>query len=389
MLLFALIFKANKQGNRLMNNLNYTYIWQQPDWTNWQFDLHTLSPLLTEAHYQQGLLLGRMLDLGMLEREQTNLQFLTESIVKSSEIEGEILNVQSVRSSLAKRLGIESGALPPTDRHVEGVVEMLLNAVTFYQEPLNKTRLFGWHAALFPTGYSGISKICVGQFRDDSEGAMQVVSGSYGREKVHFQAPPAECLETEITRFLNWINQEQSLDPFLKAAIAHLWFLTLHPFEDGNGRIARAIADMQLAKADSSRQRFYSLSAQIQQHRSSYYEMLEDTQKGLCNLTAWLSWFLQMIIEAIKSSHKTLDKVLVKNRYWQAWKNVELNERQRKVLNRLLDNFEGHLTNQKWASLTKVSRDTALRDINDLVEKGILQRTEKGGRSVAYVISPL
>ena len=360
------------------------YIWELDCWTDWQFDLNELSPLMTAVHYQQGLLLGRMLDLGMIAREQTNLQFLTDSIVKSSEIEGEMLNIQSVRSSLAKRLGIDIGVLQPVERHVEGVVEMLLDAVNHYQPPLTQERLFGWHAALFPTGYSGISKINVAQFRDDHDGAMQVISGSYGHTKVHFQAPPAERLPIEMKRFLDWVNQEQNMDPFLKVGIAHLWFLTLHPFEDGNGRIARAIADMLLAKADQCSQRFYSLSSQIQRQRAEYYDILERTQKGDSNITAWLKWFLLVLNQAILAAHNTLDAVLMKNRCWQQWGQFSLNERQRKVLNKLLDGFEGNLTNKKWAALTKVARDTALRDLTDLVEKGILKRAEKGGRSVYY-----
>lgn len=364
------------------------YIWQMDEWQQgeivWQFDLSRLLLQLNQVHYNQGLLLGRMLDIGLSEREQASLAALTSSIVKSSEIEGEILNVQSVRSSLARRLGIEIAGLSNVDRAVEGVVEMTLDAVEHFNQPLTLERLFAWHAALFPTGYSGMSKIKVACLRDDKEGEMQVVSGRMGKQKVHYQAPPADQLSYEMERFMAWINTEQKLDPFIKAGIAHLWFLTLHPFEDGNGRIARAIADCLLAKADQSAQRFYSLSAQIQQQRSSYYDILEQTQKGDLNITDWLEWFLNCLIQAMEQAQNTLQKVLIKNQYWQRWNQLALNERQIKVLNCLLDGFEGHLTNKKYAALTKISRDTALRDLTDLIEKQVLKRSEAGGRSVRY-----
>lgn len=366
--------------------MEYGYIWQQPNWHEWQFDLKELTPLLTQVHYQQGLLLGRMSELGFELGEQAMLQVLTQSVIKNSEIEGELLNPHSVRSSLARRLGIDIGAISPLDRSVEGVVEMSLDAVENYAMPLTLERLCAWHAALFPTGYSGMSKILVAQLRDDKNGAMQVVSGRVGRQKIHFQAPPAERLPQELQTFLAWCNDEQTMDPFIKAGIAHLWFLTLHPFEDGNGRIARAIADNLLAKAEGNGQRFYSLSAQIQQQRAEYYQILEQTQRAEKSLTEWLEWFLACLLNAIKNADHILAKVLQKNRYWQRWQGFSLNDRQRKVLNLLLDNFEGNLTNKKYAALTKVSRDTALRDLTDLVEKQILQRSEKGGRSVNYEI---
>ncbi|MDC2824841.1 mobile mystery protein B [Rodentibacter pneumotropicus] len=362
------------------------YIWQYENWTDWKYDLNRLLPLLNQAHYQQGLLLGRLFDIGFEQLEQINLQSLTQNVIKSSEIEGEVLNVQSVRSSLARRLGVEIGGLLPIDRGIEGIVEMTLDATTNFH-PLTLERLFAWHAALFPTGYSGISKIEVGALRSDKQGAMQVVSGKIGKQKVHFEAPPAEKLKDEISLFLDWLNGEEQIDPFIKSAVAHLWFLTLHPFEDGNGRIARAIADYLLAKAENNRLRFYSLSAQIQKVRSNYYEILENTQKGVSDITIWITWFIQNIIEAINTAQKTLDQVLLKNHYWQKWRDWNLNDRQRKVLNRLLDGFEGNLTNKKYATLTKVSRDTALRDLTDLVNKQILQ-VKGGGRSIYYEIAP-
>ena len=366
----------NKQG----------YIWQQENWTDWQYDAVAVTDLLSQAHYRQGLLLGRLWDIGLGERTAISLQTLSETVLKNSEIEGELLNAQSVRSSLARRLGIETGGVTPVDRVVEGVVEMTLDAVENYQTPLTLERLFGWHAALFPTGYSGMAKIHVAQFRDDREGAMQVISGRFGEPKIHFQAPPAEWLKSEMPLFLAWINDENGLDPFIKAAIAHLWFLTLHPFEDGNGRIARAIADYLLTKADNHGFRFYSLSGQIQKVRADYYDILEQTQKAEMSLTAWIRWFLQAVIDAMRNAQETLENVLIKNRYWRHWHAFSLNERQKKVLNRLLDHFEGKLTNKKYAALTKVSRDTALRDLTDLVEKRILQRAEGGGRSVSYTL---
>lgn len=365
------------------------YIWQRADWTKWQYDLTALTPLLTQVHYQQGLLLGHLQGIGLIEQDEISLQALTHSIVKSSEIEGEILNPQSVRSSLARRLGIDVESFTITDRSVEGVVEMMLDATEKANHPLSLARLFGWHAALFPTGYSGISKIRVAALRDDHEGAMQVVSGRIGHQKVHFEAPPAKHLKQEMDQFLQWVNSVENIDPFIKAAIAHLWFLTLHPFEDGNGRIGRAIADYLLTKADGKAQRFYSLSAQIQKERSDYYEILEQTQKGDMNITPWIAWFLQCLNKAIESAQEAFNQTLNKTRYWQQWRQFALNERQRKVLNRLLDGFEGKLTNKKYAALTKISRDTALRDLTDLLEKGILQRSESGGRSINYELVKL
>lgn len=360
------------------------YIWQKNNWKTWAYQTDALHDLLKQIYHQQGLLLGRVQELGFDLRQQASLNMLTQDVVKSSEIEGERLSVQSVRSSLARKLGLEIGALSPVERHVEGVVEMILDATKHFRQPVNNERLFAWHAALFPMGYSGLTKIAVARYRDDAHGVMQVISGVHGKEKVHYQAPPAAMLPNEMADFLAFVNHNQQHDPFIKAAIAHLWFLTLHPFEDGNGRIARAIGDGLLGRADHTEQRFYSLSAQIQQTRSDYYAILERTQKGDNDITEWLQWFLQTLLDAIKTAHHQLNEVVFKARFWQHWRGVVLNERQIKVLNRLLDGFDGQLNNRKWVAIAGCSRDTALRDINDLLEKGILQKAERGGRSVYY-----
>jgi len=364
---------------------DYTYIWQAPDWPNWRYDLAALVSPLAHVSQAQGLLLGRLTDIGLALRDQASLAALTDDVVKTSEIEGEHLNVASVRSSIARRLGVDIGSLAPVDRHVEGVVEMVLDATINSSLPLTQARLFGWHAALFPTGYSGLSRITIGTWRDDAQGPMQVVSGPLGRQRVHFEAPPAEHLSAEMERFLEWINARVQPEPALiRAGLGHLWFVTLHPFDDGNGRIARAIGDLLLARADGSPQRFYSLSAQIQRERKAYYDILERTQKGSLDVTEWLLWFLQMLGEAVRLANHALDAVLHKARFWQRMSGVALNERQVKVLNRLLDGFEGKLTSSKWAALTKCSPDTALRDIQELVGQGILQRSGAGGRSTSY-----
>ncbi len=370
-----------------MNSGERLYIWQSTDWPNWRYDLSALTGLLTEVSRAQGVLLGRMADVGLALRDQASLAALTEDVVKTSEIEGEVLNVESVRSSIARRLGVDIGAVAPVDRHVEGVVEMVLDATSRGAEPLTAERLFGWHAALFPTGYSGMNKIAAGRWRDDADGPMQVVSGPVGRRKVHFQAPPANVLADETARFLKWANEQNDLPELVKAGLAHLWFVTLHPFDDGNGRIARAVGDLFLARADGSSQRFYSLSAQIQRERKDYYDVLERTQKGSLDVTGWLSWFLDTLRRAIASAHSTLDAVLVKARYWQRWAGMPLNERQVKMLNWLLDGFEGKLTSSKWGSIAKCSPDTALRDITQLIELGVLRKTPGGGRSTGYELA--
>lgn len=359
-------------------------IWQQSDWPHWRFDLARLSPLLAQVHQAQGRLHGRMQHLGVGLREQATLRALTEDVLKTSEIEGEQLNPASVRSSLARRLGVDIGALAPADRHVDGVVEMVLDATQNHRQKLSAKRLFGWHAALFPTGYSGLAKIRVGAWRNDAQGPMQVVSGPLRRQKVHYEAPPVQRLRTEATEFLRWYNAAPSTDPLLQAGLAHLWFVTLHPFDDGNGRIARAVGDMALARAEQSAQRFYSLSAQIQRERKDYYDLLERTQKGTLDVTDWLTWFLGCLLRAIEGADTTLAAVLAKARFWQRWAGTPMNERQIKLLNLLLDGFEGKLTSSKWGAIAKCSPDTALRDIGDLLERGVLVKSEAGGRSTSY-----
>jgi len=363
------------------------YIWQADDWPRWRYDLAALAGPLTEVSRAQGVLLGRLADVGLALRDQASLAALTEDVVKTSEIEGEVLNVESVRSSIARRLGVDIGALLPVDRHVDGVVEMVLDATSRSTEPLTAERLFGWHAALFPTGYSGMSRINTGQWRDDGDGPMQVVSGPFGRRKVHYQAPPADALPAETAKFLSWANSETAESALVKAGLAHLWFVTLHPFDDGNGRIARAVGDLFLARADGSPQRFYSLSAQIQRERRDYHAVLERTQKGTLDVTDWLAWFLATLGRAIVSAQATLDTVLAKARFWQRWAGIPLNERQAKLLGRLLDGLDGKLTSSKWARIAKCSPDTALRDITALLELGVLKKSPGGGRSTGYELA--
>lgn len=360
------------------------YIWQADDWPRWRYDLPALAQPLAEVSRAQGLLLGRLADVGLALRDQASLVTLTDDVLKTSEIEGEKLDLASVRSSIARRLGLDIGALAPVDRHVDGVVDMVLDATTCSGEPLTAERLCGWHAALFPTGYSGLGRITVGQWRDDASGPMQVVSGPIGRNKVHFEAPPAEALRAEMARFLAWANQDTGEPALIKAGLAHLWFVTVHPFDDGNGRIARAVGDLFLARADGADQRFYSLSAQIQRERRDYYDILERTQKGTLDVTAWLAWFLGTLGRAITSAQTTLDGVLAKARFWQRWAGTPMNERQVKLLNRLLDGFDGKLTSSKWAAIGKCSPDTALRDITQLVALGVLRKSAGGGRSTGY-----
>jgi Fic family protein len=369
---------------------DYTYFWQSDDWPGWRYDLATLAHSLADVSRAQGLLMGRLADVGMALRDQASLSALTEDVVKTSEIEGEQLDVESVRSSIARRLGVDIGALAPVDRHVEGVVEMVLDATANCSAPVTRDRLFGWHAALFPTGYSGLVRINVGGWRDDAKGPMQVVSGPVGRRRVHFEAPPADALESEITRFLTWANSASTEPPLIKAGLAHLWFVTLHPFDDGNGRIARAVGDLFLARADGSPQRFYSLSAQIQRKRKAYYDVLERTQKASLDVTDWLAWCLATLHRAVDQAQHTLDDLLVKTRFWQRWAapgSAPLNERQVKLINRLLDGFEGKLTSSKWAAIARCSPDTALRDITDLLVRGVLRKSAAGGRSTSYQLN--
>ena len=373
--------------NLRMKSGEKLYLWQANDWPDWRYDLAKLARPLAEVSRAQGLLMGRLADVGMALRDQASLSALTEDVVKTSEIEGEQLSVESVRSSIARRLGVDIGALAPADRNVEGVVEMVLDATTRCDVPLTAERLFGWHAALFPTGYSGLARISVGTWRDDATGPMQVVSGPVHRQRVHYQAPPAEHLAAEADRFLHWANAETTEPSLIKAGLAHLWFVTLHPFDDGNGRIARAVGDLFLARADGSPQRFYSLSAQIQRERKAYYDVLETTQKGSLDVTDWLSWFLGTLQRALDSAQITLDGVLVKARFWQRWATTPLNERQLKLLNRLLDGFDGKLTSSKWAAIAKCSPDTALRDIRELLHLGALRKSASGGRSTSYELN--
>ena len=360
------------------------YIHQYKNWTAFEWDNDELIQVLGEVRNQQGKLVGKLEILGFDLKEEANLMTLTEDVIKTSEIEGEILDKDQVRSSIARRLGIDIQGLIPSDRNVDGVVEMMIDATKNAYEPLTEDRLFGWHNLLFPTGRSGMYKIQVGNWRKDTEGAMQVVSGAFGREKVHYEAPSSERVPYEMQQFLEWFNQENDLDSVLKSAVAHLWFVTIHPFDDGNGRIARTIADLQLTRSDGSNQRFYSMSSQIRKNRNSYYEMLEDTQKGDQDITKWMKWYCENLLVAIEDADIILQKVLIKHNFWQSNKDVSLNERQIKILNMLLDNFEGNLNSKKWALINKVSTDTALRDITDLIHKNILQKTNSGGRSTSY-----
>jgi Fic family protein len=362
------------------------YIHELPDWPRFRWDHEKLAGTLSSVRHRQGRLIGRMESLGSSLRAEATLQTLTLDVLKSSEIEGEILDHDQVRSSIARRLGMDIGALAPSDRHVDGVVEMMLDATQNYKGSLTKDRLFGWHAALFPAGYSGMHKIAVGQWRDDANGPMQVVSGPYGKERVHYQAPDAARLAEETTAFLIWFNHDDGTDAVLRSAIAHLWFVTLHPFDDGNGRIARAIADMNLARSEESPQRFYSMSAQIRQERDAYYASLEATQKGNLDITPWLEWFLGCLDRAFDGMDETLVTVLQKAKFWQHHKEAPFNERQRLMLNKMLDGFDRKLNSSKWAKIARCSQDTALRDILDLVARNILAKEPGGGRSTRYVL---
>ena len=364
-----------------------TYIHELPDWPRFRWEDARLATPLASARHLQGRLVGQMEALGFKVREEAVLLTLTEDVLKSSEIEGEMLDADQVRSSVARRLGIDIGGLQPSDRHVDGVVEMMLDATQHYQQPLTSERLFGWHASLFPAGRSGMHRITVGAWRDDRSAPMQVVSGPVGRERVHFEAPPAARLDDEMRRFIEWFNSDTKIEPVLKAALAHLWFVTIHPFDDGNGRIARAIADMSLARSEASSQRFYSMSAQIRDERAEYYRILEQTQRATMDVTGWMEWFLGCLTRAIEGAHGALTSVMAKSRYWEKLRDVPMNERQRLMIARLIDGFEGKLTSSKWAALTKSSPDTALRDIQQLVEHGVLVRNAAGGRSTSYSLN--
>ncbi len=364
------------------------YIHELPDWPRFRWDGNHLTEPLASVRHQQGRLVGHMEALGFGLQQEAVLQTLSADVMKSSEIEGEKLDAEQVRSSLARRLGMDIGGLKPADRHVEGVVEMMLDATRHYEQPLTGERLFAWHASLFPTGRSGLTKIRAGAWRDDSTGPMQVVSGPMGKEHVHYVAPRAERIDVEMQGFLEWFEGNVGIDPVLKAGLAHLWFVTIHPFDDGNGRIARAIADMALARSERSSQRFYSMSTQIRQERNAYYDILEETQQGTMDITPWMDWFLGCLGRAIGGAQTSLRGVLSKARFWERVQSVPLNLRQRLILNRLIDGFEGKLTTSKYAKLAKCSHDTALRDILPLVEQGILVRNSEGGRSTSYSLAP-
>ena len=360
------------------------YIHERPEWPQFEWNSEKLSERLVQVRHKQGRLLGRMESLGFNLKAEASLQTLTEEVVKSSEIEGEILDRDQVRSSIAQRLGMDIGALTPAERHVEGVVELMLDATQKHDQAVTAERLFGWHAALFPTGRTGILKIVVGGWRTEQSGPMQVVSGPVGREHVHFEAPAAKRLQNEMKAFLDWFNADQGQDPVLRAALAHLWFVTIHPFEDGNGRIARAIADLALARSEHSTQRFYSMSAQIRKERKAYYDVLEKTQRGTLDITNWLDWFLGCLDRAFDGAETIIGNVLHKATFWEEHGASDLNDRQRLMLNRLLEGFEGKLTYSKWAKIAKVSQPTATRDIDDLIKRGILQKDAAGGRSTSY-----
>jgi Fic family protein len=360
------------------------YIHELKKWPKFQWDQERIAEKLTAIRHRQGRLIGRMEGLGFTLRAEAVLQSLTEEVLKTSEIEGEKLDRSQVRSSIARRLGMDVRGLIRSDRNVEGIVEMMLDATQKFKSGLTADRLFGWHSALFPTGRSGMNKIRVGKWRDDRDGLMQVVSGPVGKQKVHYQAPNADRLNQEMKEFLVWFNSKKGLDAVLKAAIAHLWFVTVHPFEDGNGRIGRAIADMALARSENSPQRFYSMSAQISIERKVYYDILESTQKGNLDITKWLEWFLGCLERAFEGAESILVSVMKKTRFWETHEEDQFNPRQRKVLNRLLDGFDGKLTSSKWASLAKCSQDTAARDIHDLLKRKLLARNPGGGRSTSY-----
>ncbi len=362
------------------------YLYNNQNWPIFEWNSEKLLPLLSYVRNRQGKLIGKMGALGFELRNEANLEILTQEIIKSTEIEGEFLDREQVRSSIARRLGLEISGLVYSERNVDGIVDLMIDATKNYDQELDKERLFSWHNALFQTGKSGIYKIIVGNWRDDSTGPMQVVSGALGKEKVHYQAPPAAQLENEMRIFFDWFNLEQNTDLVLKTAIAHLWFVTLHPFEDGNGRISRALSDMLLARSDEQSYRFYSMSTQIRKERNSYYDLLEKTQKSGLDITSWLEWFLKCLLHSIENSETLLEKIIYKHSFWLKHSRLNINDRQRIILNMLMDDFEGVLNTTKWAKIGKCSQDTALRDIQDLIEKGILIKSVQGGRSTNYEI---
>ncbi len=366
-----------------------TWIYEDDDWPNFTWNSEALTPKLAELRHRQGKLLGRMEALGFDLKQEATLNTLTTDVINSSAIEGELLDRDEVRSSIARRLGLDIAGLVPASRDVEGIVEIMLDATQQFEAPLTAARLFDWHAALFPTGRSGMVAITVGAWRPESAGPMQVVSGALGREKVHFEAPSANVLDQEMNRFLDWFENQTGVDPILKSAIAHLWFVTIHPFEDGNGRIARAIADMALARADGVRERYYSMSTQIEAERKFYYAELEREQRGSVDIFRWLEWFLNCLGRALESAETSLESVIFKARFWEHANRCSLNERQRNVMNRMLNGFKGHLNTSKYAKLTKCSTDTALRDIRGLLGHGLVIKNPGGGRSTSYRLASL
>jgi Fic family protein len=361
------------------------YIYEHSDWPNFQYDLAKLSDLLADVRHIQGRLLGRMSAIGFQFRTEASLQILTQDVVKTSEIEGENLNYEQVRSSIARRLGIDIKTYLPAVRNIEGIVEVMIDATSNYSTALSEERLFAWHATLFPTGFSKMERITVGKWRNEQSGVMQVISGPMGREKIHYEAPCYDKLNEEMTSFLYWFNNIHDIDPVIKSAIAHFWFVTIHPFDDGNGRIARAIADMQLARSEGTCQRFYSMSSQILKERKTYYDILEKCQKGGLDITNWIEWFLICMRHAITASEEILRSILIKAQFWDNHASHSLNSRQQLIINKLLDSFDGKLTSSKWAKICGCSQDTALRDINDLLERNILSKdTVASGRSTSY-----
>ena len=360
------------------------YIHQKENWPNFEWNSNSFIELISEVRNLQGKIVGKMEALGFNLRNEAVLETLTLDVIKSTEIEGEILDIAQVRSSLARRLGIEIENSVYSERNIDGVVDMLIDATHNYTKDLTKDRLFSWYFALFPMGRSGLFEITVGNWREDTTGPMQVVSGAMGKEKVHFEAPNSKLVSNEMEIFLEWFNSNKKIEPIIKAGIAHLWFVTIHPFEDGNGRISRAITDMLLARADGVPQRYYSMSSQIRKERTSYYEILEKTQQGSLDITNWLNWFLNCLLNSLKSSETILTKVLHKHKFWNKYATEIQNKRQKNMLNKLLDGFTGKLTTSKWAKINKCSQDTALRDIQFLIDKGILTKEKAGGRSTNY-----
>ncbi len=363
------------------------YLHHRKDWPNFKWDNETILPYVSKVRDLQGRLIGRMESIGFKLREEAVLETLTEDILKTSEIEGELLNPEEVRSSVAQRLGMKISGLSGASRDVDGVVDMMLDATQKYKDPITKDRMCAWHAALFPTGRSGMHKITVGEWRSDEKGPMQVVSGAMGKEKVHYTAPEATRLEEEMNQFIAWFNADKNMEAVIKSAIAHLWFVSIHPFDDGNGRIARAIADNQLARADRTSQRFYSMSAQVMKSKKGYYNILESTQKGSMDVSQWLVWYFERLTEALLATDETLSKILVKAKFWEMHKNTQFNKRQIKMINSLQGDFLGKLHSSKWAKMTKVHRDTARRDIQDLIDKGVLADSGEGGRSTNYILN--